>query len=117
MASFVLSLHSAASDTCTLEALQRFAHAAIANGHEIKCVFLYQNGVYHALSDFDLASDEFNPALVWQTLFDLNIPVHVCVTAASKRGVAVREGSRFTVSGLAEFAMEAAQVDRWIQFK
>ncbi|MEO2266053.1 sulfurtransferase complex subunit TusD [Pseudoalteromonas pernae] len=117
MASFVLSLHTAASDTCTLQALQRFAHSAIANGHELKCIFLYQDGVYHALSGFDIASDEFNPADIWQSLFELNIPVHVCVTAASKRGVSVCDNSQFLVSGLAEFAMEVAQADRWVQFK
>ena len=73
--------------------------------------------MYHALNDFDIASDEFNPAAIWQSLFDLNIAVQVCVTAASKRGVSVSDSSQFNVSGLAEFAMDAAQADRWIQFK
>lgn len=117
LATFVLSLHTPASDTCTLQSLHRFAQAALQQGHHIASIFLYQDGVYHALNDFDIASDEFNPKVIWQRLFDLNIPVHVCVTAASKRGVVANDSSQFIVSGLAEFAMDVAQADRWVQFK
>ncbi|WP_105189846.1 sulfurtransferase complex subunit TusD [Pseudoalteromonas sp. T1lg48] len=117
MASFVLSLHSAPSDTDTLNALQRFATSALVQGHEIRCIFLYQDGVYHASPCFDLGSDEFDPAKVWQGLHEQGIALHLCVTAASKRGIDLDRCGVFNVSGLAEFAMEAAQADRWVQFK
>lgn len=117
MASFVLSLHSAPSDTDTLNALGRFATSALAQGHTIRCIFLYQDGVYHASPCFDLASDEFDPAKVWQTLHEQGIELHLCVTAATKRGMDLERSGVFSVSGLAEFAMEAAQADKWVQFK
>ncbi|WP_105216106.1 MULTISPECIES: sulfurtransferase complex subunit TusD [unclassified Pseudoalteromonas] len=117
MASFVLSLHSAPSDTDTLNALGRFATSALAQGHTIRCIFLYQDGVYHASPCFDLASDEFDPAKVWQDLHKQGIELHLCVTAATKRGIDLDQCKHFSVSGLAEFAMEAAQADRWVQFK
>ncbi|MFY8273383.1 sulfurtransferase complex subunit TusD [Pseudoalteromonas sp. SSDWG2] len=117
MANFVLSLHSSPSDVCTLQALYRFSQSVIAAGHQISCIFLYQDGVYHACDNFDVSNDEFNPENIWSRIFDLNIDVQVCITAAGKRGIAIDDSSAFNVSGLAEFAMLTSAADKWVQFK
>ena len=117
LASFVLSLHSAPSDAITLVALKRFVDNALSLGHQIKTIFLYQDGVYHALDQFDVSSDEFDVAALWQQLFDSGIELSLCITAANKRGVDTEQVKLFTVSGLAEFAMLATDADRWVQFK
>jgi tRNA 2-thiouridine synthesizing protein D len=117
LSKFVLSLHSGVSDHLTLDNLSRFAHAALAQGHEIPCIFLYQDGVYHATQNLTLSSDEFNVSAIWQSLADKGISLILCVTAAEKRGVDLTNTGLFKVAGLAEFAMLSAQSDKWVQFK
>ncbi len=86
-------------------------------GHTIECVFLYQDGVYHALPDVVYPSDEIQLKEQWQHLEKLGVPIKYCITAAEKRGVKDNQSSIFAVAGLAEFAMISAASDRWIQFK
>ncbi|TMP41932.1 sulfurtransferase complex subunit TusD [Pseudoalteromonas citrea] len=117
MSKFVLSLHSGVSDHLTLHNLSRFAHAALSQGHEIPCIFLYQDGVYHASQSLQLASDELNVSAIWQSLSNEGISLILCVTAAEKRGIDTKNTGIFKVAGLAEFAMLSAQSDKWVQFK
>ncbi|WP_372761999.1 sulfurtransferase complex subunit TusD [Pseudoalteromonas sp.] len=117
MPRFVLSLHTPPSDHDTTQRLVNFAQACLAQGHSIEAIFLYQHGVYHASSDFALASDELQPAALWQQLADQNINLMLCVTAAEKRGVNISNTGVFNVAGLAEFAMLASSADKWVQFK
>ncbi|KAF7769797.1 tRNA 2-thiouridine synthesizing protein D [Pseudoalteromonas citrea] len=117
MSKFVLSLHSGVSDHLTLHNLSRFADAVLAEGHQIPCIFLYQDGVYHASQNLQLASDELNIAEIWQSLFNRGISLILCVTAAEKRGIDTANTGIFKVAGLAEFAMLTAQSDKWVQFK
>jgi tRNA 2-thiouridine synthesizing protein D len=117
LANFVLSLHTPPSDHDTTVRIINFAHACLAQGHTISALFLYQNGIYHASTHFDLASDELQIPKLWQELADKNINLMFCITAAEKRGLDCKSTGVFTVSGLAEFAMLAADADKWIQFK
>ena len=41
----------------------------------------------------------------------------LCVTAAQKRGLDIKNTGVFKVAGLAEFAMLASDADKWVQFK
>jgi len=41
----------------------------------------------------------------------------LCITAAEKRGLDIKNTGPFTVAGLAEFAMTVAKANKWIQFK
>lgn len=116
MASFVLSLHSSPSALSALQALSRFAQAALKNGHRIDCVFLYQDGVYHAQEGINQPTDQLSINQLWLDLKALSIPLLLCVTAAENRGVAADTGL-FDVAGLAEFAMKTSKADKWVQFK
>ena len=117
MRNFVLSLHSGVDDHHNVFLLKRFVDAALQAGHEIDCIFLYQDGVYHANQNIQLASDEFPLVETWQSLHALNIPILLCVTAAEKRGIDIDDTGSFKVAGLAEFSMLAAKADKWVQFK
>ena len=117
MHNFVLSLHSGVDDHHNVFLLKRFVRTAIQVGHQIDCIFLYQDGVYHASQHIQLASDEFPLLSTWQVIHELNIPVLLCVTAAEKRGIDIQDTGQFKVAGLAEFSMMAAKADKWVQFK
>ncbi|MCF6434160.1 sulfurtransferase complex subunit TusD [Pseudoalteromonas sp. MMG022] len=117
MSKFVLSLHTSVADQHCLQNLSRFAHAALQSGHQIDCIFLYQDAVSHASEHLQLASDELDVKSIWQTLSDQGIPLMLCVTAAEKRAVDIAHTGLFKVAGLAEFAMLSAKADKWVQFK
>lgn len=117
MARFVLSLHTPPSDHDTTQRIVKFAHACLTQGHSVDAIFLYQDGIYHASTHFELASDELNLSSLWQQLADKNINLMLCVTAAEKRGLDMQNTGVFAVAGLAEFAMLASEADKWIQFK
>ena len=114
---FVLSLHTPPSDHDTTQRIVKFADACLKQGHSIDAIFLYQQGIYHASSYFELAADELQIPRIWQQLADKNIKLMLCVTAAEKRGLNVAKTGVFTVAGLAEFAMITADADKWVQFK
>ncbi|GAB0109358.1 MULTISPECIES: sulfurtransferase complex subunit TusD [Pseudoalteromonas] len=115
MARFVLSLHTPPSDHDTTQRIVKFANACLAQGHTIDAIFLYQQGIYHASTHFDLSSDELQISALWQQLADQNLML--CVTAAQKRGLDIKNTGVFKVAGLAEFAMLASDADKWVQFK
>ena len=117
MSQYVLSLHSDVSDHDALQQLLRFASALQAQDHQIECIFLYQQAVLFASQHFSLASDELQPAQVWQSLHDAGIALKLCVTAAEKHGLDTTQFAPFEVAGLAEFAMLATKADKWVQFK
>lgn len=117
MARFVLSLHTPPSDHDTTQRIVKFANACLAQGHTIDAIFLYQQGIYHGSTHFDLSSDELQISALWQQLADQNLML--CVTAAQKRGLGldIKNTGVFKVAGLAEFAMLASDADKWVQFK
>ncbi|MDP5212187.1 sulfurtransferase complex subunit TusD [Pseudoalteromonas tunicata] len=117
MASFVLSLHSSPSHSNSVINLVQFANTCLQQAHEIKAIFLYQDAVWHASSNFMIPTDEYQFTAQWHTLSDAAIPLLLCVTAAEKRGLDLSSCSPFQVAGLAEFAMTAATADKWVQFK
>ena len=117
MARFVLSLHCAPSDHDTTQRLFKFATTCLEQGHSVDTIFLYQQGVYHASEDINLATDELAIASLWQTLHKRGIKLMLCITAAEKRGLNIAATNLFTVAGLAGFAMLASEADKWVQFK
>ncbi|PAJ73719.1 sulfurtransferase complex subunit TusD [Pseudoalteromonas sp. NBT06-2] len=118
MANFVLSLHASPSDTDACLSLFNFAKATLCAGHTIDAIFLYQEAIWHASEHFMIAKDEVQLNEQWQSFVDdSNTPLLLCITAAEKRGLDIKNTGAFTVAGLAEFAMAVAKTDKWIQFK
>ena len=118
MANFVLSLHVSPSDSDSCMSLLNFAKATIKAGHSIDSIFLYQDAIWHASEHFVIAKDEVQLSDMWQEFVDdSKTPLLLCITAAEKRGLDIKNTGPFTVAGLAEFAMSVAKADKWVQFK
>ena len=97
--------------------LSRFIHCALKQQHQILGVFLYQDAVYQASQKISLPSDDVQISNIWQSIADLGVNLTLCITAAEKRGLNTENTGPFTVTGLAEFAMNVISADKWIQFK
>lgn len=106
-----------------------FARALLAQGHELACVFFYQEGVGNANRLTCPASDEFDLVRAWQQLHDRHgVALHICVAAALRRGITdeaqisqpdlnvanLQPG--FTLSGLGALAQASLSCDRMVQF-
>ncbi|MFU0922162.1 sulfurtransferase complex subunit TusD [Kluyvera sichuanensis] len=126
---FALMVTGPAYGTQQASSALQFAKAALAEGHEITCVFFYREGVYNANQLTSPASDEFDLVRAWQSLHDENgVALHICVAAALRRGVTDETEARqlglptfnlqpgFSLSGLGSLAEAALTCDRMVQF-
>lgn len=126
---FALMVTGPAYGTQQASSALQFAKAALAEGHEIACVFFYREGVYNANQLTSPASDEFDLVRAWQSLHDENgVELNICVAAALRRGVTDETEARqlglptfnlqpgFSLSGLGSLAEAALTCDRMVQF-
>mgnify|MGYP000395079209 CR=1 FL=1 len=95
---------------------------AIANNVDVIGVFFYQDGVLNASKYLSVASDETQVISLWQQLqLQHNIALHLCATAAEKRGLIHPENdtallhSEFTLSGLGELVMLTNKASKVVQ--
>ncbi len=100
-----------------------YVEAALESGIELIGVFFYQDGAMHANDQINIASDEYQAIQHWQRLHKrYEIPLHVCATAAEKRGITLHESTdevvneSFIVSGLGELVELASKASRLVQF-
>lgn len=107
----------------------QFAQALLAEGHHLKTLFFYSEGVYNANMLTSPASDEFNLVTAWQDLaVRSGCEMHICVSAALRRGVTDAEqaeglglsssnlAEHFMLSGLGSLAEAMLTCDRVIRF-
>ncbi|MBV7315676.1 sulfurtransferase complex subunit TusD [Shewanella sp. NIFS-20-20] len=107
----------------------RFTEAAIEQGHEIVCVFFYQDGVSHSNNLLAPATDEFNLHQAWIGLADKHqIALINCVSAGLRRGVLSQTEANelgyqhfncadpFVMGGLGELVTGIERADRWVNF-
>lgn len=126
---FALMVTGPAYGTQQASSALLFARAALAEGHEIACVFFYREGVYNANQLTSPASDEFDLVRAWQSLHDTHgVALHICVAAALRRGVTDETEAGqlglptfnlqpgFSLSGLGALAEAALTCDRMVQF-
>jgi tRNA 2-thiouridine synthesizing protein D len=106
----------------TITALN-YIEAALAIDIDVIGVFFYQDGVMHANENISIASDEYQAVAHWQRLHQqYQLPLHICITAAEKRGIACdsldneRINQAFTVSGLGELVELTTKATRLVQF-
>lgn len=102
-----------------------YIETALKSGVELMGVFFYQDGVLHANTNIQIASDEFQAISHWQRLHQkYSLPLYLCITAAEKRGMSDNHDndheqnihSIFTVSGLGELVELSTAADRTVQF-
>jgi tRNA 2-thiouridine synthesizing protein D len=130
MASFLLLVHSSNYANQSSRSALKYAEAVLCKGHDLKAIFFYQEGVYHANNLCVIPTDELDTKAGFKALNALcNIPLLLCVTAAEKRGILDEAQAQieafdhynvdeaFTIAGLAEMAAMASETDRLVQFK
>lgn len=127
MATFSILVTSAPFDTQGSHTALQFVQAALAQGHEIQGVFFYQAGIHNANVWAQAPSDELNLPKAWRNLQAKGVALHVCNTAAARRGVLSESESTelgftahnlqapYLASGLGQF-VEMLNVDRVVQF-
>lgn len=106
-----------------------FAQQCLEHGHTIKRCFFYFDGVYVGLSTQSPAGDEANLLESWRLLSEKQIPLFLCIAAATNRGVldkaeADRYGQPivsahdcFELTGLGQWATGFNDADKIISFK
>jgi tRNA 2-thiouridine synthesizing protein D len=98
-----------------------YIETALKSNIELIGVFFYQDGAMHANSNIQIASDEYQAISHWQKLHqEYNLPLHLCITAAEKRGISDENehniNAIFTISGLGELVELSTKADRLVQF-
>jgi tRNA 2-thiouridine synthesizing protein D len=129
MSSFTLLVTSAPFSQQNAYSAYRFALAAMQSKHKVNGIFFYQSGTLNGSSLQITPSDEFDLYDGWQKLTrEYQIPLMVCVSAASKRGITTAEDAKdsdnphfsltspFESVGLGELATLINSSDRLIQF-
>lgn len=98
--------------------------AALSMKLSVVGVFFYQDGVLNGSQHLALPNDEYQAHQQWQQLHHTyNLPLHLCATAAEKRGLsddiddnkATNVHEAFTLSGLGELVELNIKADRLIQ--
>ncbi|MDG0803003.1 sulfurtransferase complex subunit TusD [Pectobacterium polaris] len=129
MLSYCLLVTGPAYGTQQASSALQFAQALLAEGHKLKSVFFYREGVLNANQLTSPANDEFDLVRAWQQLGAAHqVALNVCVAAALRRGVTDAQQATqlnlaganlqlgFVLSGLGELAQSVLTCDRVIQF-
>jgi tRNA 2-thiouridine synthesizing protein D len=95
MSSFTLLVTSAPFSQQNAYSAYRFALAAVQSKHTVNGIFFYQSGTLNGSSLQITPSDEFDLYAAWQKLSqEFQVPLMVCVSAASKRGITNTDDAR-----------------------
>ncbi|MEI7196353.1 sulfurtransferase complex subunit TusD [Pectobacterium versatile] len=129
MLSYCLLVTGPAYGTQQASSALQFAQVLLAEGHRLKSVFFYREGVLNANQLTSPANDEFDLVRAWQKLGEMHqVALNVCVAAALRRGVTDAQQATqlnlaganlqpgFVLSGLGELAQSVLTCDRVIQF-
>ncbi|MCU7964661.1 sulfurtransferase complex subunit TusD [Shewanella sp. SW32] len=129
MSKFIIQVNGPAYGTSASVNALRFSQAVLLAGHQIICVFFYQDGVYNS-TDLSLpASDENDVISDWKQLAQSHqAPLVNCVSAALRRGIVSHQdasenglshwnvGESFIMGGLGELITGIESADRLISF-
>ena len=107
----------------------QFARAALAEGHTIRSIFFYQDGVYNASRLSVPPQDDRHIVRRWSALAaEHRIELLLCSASALRRGILDKEGARvnaidtdnlapgFRLAGLAQLIDAGIEADRLLSF-
>ena len=129
MSKFIIQVNGSTYTSSASYHAYRFSKTALETGHEIQCVFFYQDGVLNTSSLNSPASDEFDLTTAWVNLNQkYQIKLVNCVSAALRRGILSRTEahelkiehwnmqSPFEMGGLGELITGIEKTDKLISF-
>lgn len=126
---FQLNIYGAPLSSNASREAQKFARLCLKNNHTVARCFFYYDAVYTGLFTQSLASDELNLLAGWQDLAAQDVPLFLCIAAATNRGVLDESESKryqqpmatadscFELTGLGQWASGFVDADRIITFK
>lgn len=106
-----------------------FVSNACDQGHTIKRVFFYFDGVYHGINNQSPASDEFDPLQAWAEIKEKGAELLLCVAASANRGVLDSKEAEhyakpypsaaelFEITGLGQWASGFVDCEKMVTFK
>jgi len=104
----------------------QFIKAALAEGHEIKRIFFFQDGVYHGFGPASRFSDEFSAVPDWPGLAQRHgIELMLCASGAARRGLLppdertweqAKLAPGFRLGGLGQWIDACLKADRALSF-
>ena len=95
----------------------QFARAAMAKGHEVEAVFLYNDGVYNVSNLADPPQDDRNIVARWSELGAKGVEILSCIAASKRRGIADEVlAPNSSITGLGVLTDIAIRVDRLMVF-
>ncbi|WP_045225784.1 sulfurtransferase complex subunit TusD [Methyloterricola oryzae] len=122
---FAIQVHGSPQAGECGDSAYQFIRAALAQGHEIVCVFFYHEGVYQSVRQDPSQEGGVSFAANWSELAEREgFVLDVCISAAQRRGVAP-EGSDpglglasgFRLSGLGVWVDACLKADRVLIFR
>ncbi|NRD74140.1 sulfurtransferase complex subunit TusD [Shewanella sp. VB17] len=129
MSKFIIQVNGSAYTSSASYHAYRFSKAALESGHDIQCVFFYQDGVLNSSSFNSPASDEFDLTSAWISLNQTyQVKLVNCVSAALRRGVLSKTEANeltidhwniqdpFEMGGLGELVTGIEKTDKLISF-
>jgi len=94
-----------------------FIEAAMAKGHSIQGVFMYDDAVTNVASKMEPPQDDRHIAKRWSELGAKGVDIIVCVAAAKRRGInpdLIMPNTR--ISGLGQLSEICTEADRVVTF-
>jgi len=94
-----------------------FVDAAMAKGHEVTGVFMYDDAVSNVAKNMDPPQDDRHIGKRWSELGAKGVDIIVCVAAAKRRGInpdLIFENTR--ISGLGQLSELCENNDRLVTF-
>ncbi|USD65526.1 sulfurtransferase complex subunit TusD [Vibrio sp. SCSIO 43136] len=127
--SYTLVVNGAGYGSQSSRTALQFANALISQGHTLRSVFFYQDGVSNGSALAVPANDEVDTTKAWQKLAkEHQVRLETCVAAALRRGIVSEDEAQqhglanhnlaegFTQAGLGSLAEAMLTQDRVVQF-
>ncbi len=118
MTSFAIMVTCPPDAGCMARSALAFTREALADGHQINCLFFYIGGARTALSCAEISSDDLDVRAGWQQLAaQHDLELCVCVGSAQRQGVvAATLASAFQITYLGRWLQAVATADRVLRF-
>lgn len=121
---FVIQVNTAPYQNQSAYTAIEFCRAALQQGHQIKRIFFYHEGIYNAFSTTEPPADETNIITNWSMLAsDYHLDLLVCISAAQQRGLKLQDNrdclllaKGFRIGGLGEMVEAMIEANRLMVF-
>ena len=121
---FVIQVNTAPYQNQSAYTALEFSRAVLQQGHQIKRIFFYHEGIYNAFSTTEPPADETNIITNWSELArHYHLDLLVCISAAQQRGLKLQDHSEgsllangFRIGGLGEMVEAMIEADRLMVF-